>query len=126
MFRYLIIFIGLSLSLVACSSPHVKWSYGHGSNIDELVITKVVFNRESAMGNAVKTGDNDTCTVTIHQHQSCRGHQPSRLMVCHRPGKAILWLRTDTAELSAPVHPASLLTASPPRAQGTPLAVAAY
>ncbi|WP_264643175.1 DUF2931 family protein [Candidatus Symbiopectobacterium sp. NZEC127] len=53
MFRFLIIFIGLSLSLVACSSPtttnHVKWSYGHGSNIDELAIIKVVFYRNGAL-----------------------------------------------------------------------------
>ncbi len=50
MFRSLIIFIGLSLSLVACSSPtttnHVKWSYGSGSNIDSFCTTQAIFYRQ--------------------------------------------------------------------------------
>ncbi|MBG6241071.1 MAG: DUF2931 family protein [Candidatus Symbiopectobacterium sp. Dall1.0] len=47
MFRYLIIFIGLSLSLVACSSPetinHASWRYGTGSNIDITSNTRTEF-----------------------------------------------------------------------------------
>ncbi|KML67172.1 DUF2931 family protein [Pectobacterium peruviense] len=47
MFRYLIMVVGLSISLVACSSPNlrtpVSWSYGSGSNIDSFCTTKATF-----------------------------------------------------------------------------------
>ncbi|WP_244664757.1 DUF2931 family protein [Candidatus Symbiopectobacterium sp. 'North America'] len=47
MFRSLIILIGLSLSLVACSSPKtsspVSWRYGTGSNIDITSNTRTEF-----------------------------------------------------------------------------------
>ncbi|WP_244664758.1 DUF2931 family protein [Candidatus Symbiopectobacterium sp. 'North America'] len=50
MFRSLIIFIGLSFSLVACSSPKtaspVSWSYGSGSNIDSFCTTQATFYRQ--------------------------------------------------------------------------------
>ncbi|MDY4373483.1 DUF2931 family protein [Pectobacterium carotovorum] len=49
MFRYFIMALGLCVSLVACSSPnpmtHVRWSYGTGSNIDEIWTTNVEFYR---------------------------------------------------------------------------------
>ncbi|KFX10253.1 hypothetical protein JV34_23315, partial [Pectobacterium atrosepticum] len=49
MFRYLIMVVGLSISLVACSSPNlrtpVSWSYGTGSNIDITNNTRTEFYR---------------------------------------------------------------------------------
>ncbi|MBA0196663.1 DUF2931 family protein [Pectobacterium brasiliense] len=52
MFRYFIIALGLCVSLVACSSPtpmtHARWSYGTGSNIDEIWTTNVEFYRGGA------------------------------------------------------------------------------
>ncbi|WP_236689868.1 DUF2931 family protein [Pectobacterium carotovorum] len=49
MLRYFIMALGLCVSLVACSSPnpmtHVRWSYGTGSNIDEIWTTNVEFYR---------------------------------------------------------------------------------
>ncbi len=50
MFRYFIMVATLCVSLVACSSPHsmthVNWSYGTGSNIDEIWTTNVEFYRD--------------------------------------------------------------------------------
>ncbi|KFX14337.1 hypothetical protein JV35_19350 [Pectobacterium betavasculorum] len=52
MFRYLMMVVGLSISLSACSSPNLKasvsWSYGTGSNIDEIWTTNVEFYRGGA------------------------------------------------------------------------------
>ncbi|WP_257981568.1 DUF2931 family protein [Pectobacterium brasiliense] len=49
MFRYLIMVVGLCISLTACSSPHVRtpvnWSYGTGSNIDITNNTRTEFYR---------------------------------------------------------------------------------
>ncbi|MDY4336487.1 DUF2931 family protein [Pectobacterium brasiliense] len=49
MFRYLIMAVGLCISLVACSSPNVRtpvnWSYGTGSNIDITNNTRTEFYR---------------------------------------------------------------------------------
>ncbi|WGL28119.1 DUF2931 family protein [Pectobacterium brasiliense] len=52
MFRYLIMVVGLCISLAACSSPNVRtpvnWRYGTGSNIDETWTTNVEFYRTGA------------------------------------------------------------------------------
>ncbi len=52
MFKYFIIAVGLCISLTACSTPnpmtHVRWSYGTGSNIDEIWTTNVEFYRGGA------------------------------------------------------------------------------
>ncbi|WP_259391248.1 DUF2931 family protein, partial [Pectobacterium polaris] len=49
MFRYFIMVMGLCISLAACSTPYsktsVSWSYGTGSNIDEIWTTNVEFYR---------------------------------------------------------------------------------
>lgn len=49
MFRYLIMVVGLCISLAACSSPNVKtpvnWRYGTGSNIDITNNTRTDFYR---------------------------------------------------------------------------------
>ncbi|MFP1904366.1 DUF2931 family protein [Lonsdalea quercina] len=47
MLRYLSVLLGLSLSLMACSTGNAairaNWSYGSGSNIDSFCTTKVTF-----------------------------------------------------------------------------------
>ncbi|MFP9228660.1 hypothetical protein A0E43_08880 [Pectobacterium cacticida] len=52
MLKSFIIAVGLCVSLVACSTPnsmaHVRWSYGTGSNIDEIWTTNVEFYRDGA------------------------------------------------------------------------------
>ncbi|APS32249.1 DUF2931 family protein [Pectobacterium brasiliense] len=52
MFRYFIMVMGLCISLTACSTPnsmtHAHWSYGTGSNIDEIWTTNVEFYRGGA------------------------------------------------------------------------------
>ncbi|RRO07010.1 DUF2931 family protein [Pectobacterium aquaticum] len=49
MFRYLIMVVGLCISLAACSSPNVRtlvnWRYGTGSNIDITNNTRTEFYR---------------------------------------------------------------------------------
>lgn len=49
MVKQIILFLTISITLVACSAPrsfsHVEWDYGIGSNIDEIVTTKVEFYR---------------------------------------------------------------------------------
>ncbi|MGR6772238.1 hypothetical protein ACU36R_11505 [Pectobacterium brasiliense] len=53
MFRYLIMAVGLCVSLVACSSPNVRtpvrWSYGTGSNIDITNNTRTDFYRDGKL-----------------------------------------------------------------------------
>lgn len=50
MVNRIILFLTISITLVACSAPrsfsHVEWDYGIGSNIDEIVTTKVEFYRD--------------------------------------------------------------------------------
>ncbi|MFP1797624.1 hypothetical protein ACLEDN_17065, partial [Lonsdalea quercina] len=47
MLRYLSVLLGLSLSLMACSTGNAairaNWSYGSGSNIDSFCTTKATF-----------------------------------------------------------------------------------
>jgi len=50
MFKRIILFLLLSMSLVACSAStsfsKIDWHYGIGSNVDEIVTTKVEFYRD--------------------------------------------------------------------------------
>ncbi|MFJ5355991.1 DUF2931 family protein [Pectobacterium sp. CHL-2024] len=53
MFRYLIMIVGLCISLGACSSPNVRtpvnWRYGTGSNIDITNNTRTEFYRDGKL-----------------------------------------------------------------------------
>ncbi|WP_400376512.1 DUF2931 family protein [Pectobacterium sp. CHL-2024] len=73
MFRYFIIALGLCVSLVACSSPtpmtHAHWSYGTGSNIDEIWTTNVEFYRGGAFIGGYPGGGPSTSAKWITEKQ---------------------------------------------------------